>query len=156
MNRFALMATQFMFGAGEAGCFPNLTRAFHTWLPRRERVRAQGIMWLSARWGGAFTPPLVVWVVSLVGWRHAFPIFGVLGFVWAVAFYSWFRDDPARESQSEQGGARTLRHEAGGGAHVKISWKRLLSSRRVDALLAVFLPFLRLVFLHHLAAQISA
>ena len=51
---------RFLFGAGEAGCFPNLTKAFTTWLPPDERVRAQGIMWLSARWGGAFTPLLVV------------------------------------------------------------------------------------------------
>ena len=41
---------------GEAGCFPNLTKSFTTWLPHEERVRAQGILWLSARWGGAFTP----------------------------------------------------------------------------------------------------
>jgi MFS transporter, ACS family, glucarate transporter len=102
-----MMTTQFMFGAGEAGCFPNLTRAFHTWLPKKERVRAQGIMWLSARWGGAFTPPLVIWMVSYVGWRHAFPIFGAVGIVWAVAFYAWFRDDPSAESENEPGGAGT-------------------------------------------------
>ena len=132
MNRFALMTTQFMFGAGEAGCFPNLTRAFHTWLPNKERVRAQGIMWLSARWGGAFTPPLVVWIVSLVGWRHAFPIFGVLGFVWAIAFYLWFRDDPAQNPNVNKAELALLRHEGSGtGAHAKISWKRLLSSRSV-------------------------
>jgi MFS family permease len=55
----SLVATRFLFGAGEAGCFPNVAKVFTTWLPARERVRAQGIMWLSARWAGAFTPPLV-------------------------------------------------------------------------------------------------
>src|SRR5438046_2301171 len=55
----SLLVTRFLFGAGEAGCFPNLTKAFTTWLPPNERVRAQGITWLSARWGGAFTPLLV-------------------------------------------------------------------------------------------------
>ena len=53
-----------LFGAGEAGCFPNLTKAFTVWLPQHERVRAQGIMWLSARWGGAFTPLLVILVLE--------------------------------------------------------------------------------------------
>lgn len=132
MNRFALMAMQFLFGAGEAGCFPNLTRTFHTWLPRKERVRAQGIMWLSARWGGAFTPPLVVLVVGLVGWRHAFPVFGSLGFIWAAAFYWWFRDDPSQKASLNEAERDLLRHEGGDAvAHVKISWKRLLSSRAV-------------------------
>src|SRR3954471_24515213 len=65
-NATSLAVTRFLFGAGEAGCFPNLTKMFTTWLPERERVRAQGITWLSARWGGAFTAPLVAAVMS--GW----------------------------------------------------------------------------------------
>src|SRR5262245_6416554 len=51
-----MLITRFMFGAGEAGCFPNLTKSFTTWLPPEERVNAQGILWMAARWGGAFTP----------------------------------------------------------------------------------------------------
>jgi len=77
----SLLVTRFLFGAGEAGCFPNLTKAFTVWLPERERVRAQSITWLSARWGGAFTPPLVLWVMTRVGWRHAFEVFGAMGVV---------------------------------------------------------------------------
>src|SRR5215472_3036700 len=98
-NYVSLLVTRFMFGAGEAGCFPNLTKVFTTWLPERERVRAQGIMWLSARWGGAFTPPLVAAVMLWLspdavpehGWRRAFAVFGCLGLAWAVVFYVWFR-----------------------------------------------------------------
>ena len=55
----SLMIVQTLFGAGEAGAFPNIAKAFSVWLPAEERVRAQGIVWLSARWGGAFTPLLV-------------------------------------------------------------------------------------------------
>jgi MFS transporter, ACS family, glucarate transporter len=29
----SLLVTRALFGAGEAGCFPNLTKAFTTWLP---------------------------------------------------------------------------------------------------------------------------
>src|SRR5215471_14357352 len=32
-NFASLAVTRFLFGAGEAGCFPNLTKAFTTWLP---------------------------------------------------------------------------------------------------------------------------
>ena len=59
-DKTSLVVARFLFGAGEAGCFPNLTKSFTTWLPVEERVRAQGILWMSARWGGAFTPLLVV------------------------------------------------------------------------------------------------
>src|SRR5437899_7754748 len=71
-NFTAMVFTRFMFGVGEAGCFPNLTKAFTTWLPPEEPVNAQGILCMSARWGGAFTPPLVAMVLHFVSWRHAF------------------------------------------------------------------------------------
>ena len=90
-----MVLARFLFGAGEAGCFPNLTKAFTTWLPGQERVRAQGIMWTFARWGGAFTPPLVILVFRWVSWRWAFVIFGLLGLVWAAVFALWYRDNPA-------------------------------------------------------------
>src|ERR1039458_3669666 len=35
----SLVATRFLFGTGEAGCFPNLTKAYTTWLPPGERVQ---------------------------------------------------------------------------------------------------------------------
>jgi len=91
----SLIVTRILFGAGEAGCYPNLTRVFTIWLPKKERERAQATLWLASRWSGALTPLLVVTVLKFVTWRHAFEIFGVLGVIWAIAFYRWFRDDPA-------------------------------------------------------------
>ena len=51
-------------------------------------------MWTFARWGGAFTPPLVVATFGLMSWRWAFVLFGAIGIIWAVFFYLWFRDNP--------------------------------------------------------------
>jgi MFS family permease len=94
-NFSSLWLARFLFGAGEAGCFPNLTRMLSTWLPLRARLRAQALMWACTRWAGASTPPLVLWLVQWQGWRSAFVALAVLGFVWAAAFFLWFRDDPA-------------------------------------------------------------
>jgi ACS family glucarate transporter-like MFS transporter len=87
---------RFLFGAGEAGCFPNLTRMLSVWLPKKERITAQSLMWACTRWGGAATPPLVLIGISLFGWRWAFVVFAGLGVVWCVIFMVWFRDDPAQ------------------------------------------------------------
>ena len=95
-NFAMLLICRFCFGVGEAGCFPNITKIFSVWMPHRDRVRAQGLLWLSARWGGAFTPVLVVAVMSVLSWRWTFALFGGLGIVWAVVFYAWFRDDPRK------------------------------------------------------------
>src|SRR2546425_4135556 len=127
-NWISMVVCRFLFGTGEAGCFPNLTKVFTIWLPQRERVRAQGLMWLSARWGGAFTPLLVVWVLGLVkNWRWAVMIFGALGVVWAVWFYRWFRDNPRENPAMSETGKKLLE-----GAEVKaagdgdVPWARFL------------------------------
>ena len=129
-NFASLAVTRFLFGAGEAGCFPNLTKAFTTWLPHRERVRAQGFMWLSARWGGAFTPPLVAWVMGRVGWRHSFEIFGSLGLIWGAVFYWWYRDDPLQNASLNRA-ERDLLHESSklASGHGDVPWGKFLRSR---------------------------
>src|SRR5258708_6317742 len=93
-NFTSMAITRLMFGAGEAGCFPNLTKAFTTWLPPEERVNAQGILSMSARWGGALTPLLVVQFLKVMCWRHPFQLFGGIGLIWAVVFYRWYRGNP--------------------------------------------------------------
>ena len=127
-----ILVVRALFGAGEAGCFPNLTKAFTTWLPNEERVRAQGFMWTFARWGGAFTPPLVALVFTWVSWRWSFVIFGMLGVLWAVPFYMWFRDNPA-DHKSVNAGELALLKEAAANAsgHGDVPWGKLLASRSV-------------------------
>ncbi len=92
----SLWIARFLFGAGEAGCFPNLTRMLSAWLPLQARLRAQALMWACTRWAGAVTPLLVLALVQWRGWRWAFVILAGLGFVWAFVFFRWFRDDPAQ------------------------------------------------------------
>jgi ACS family glucarate transporter-like MFS transporter len=135
----SLLVVRFLFGAGEAGCFPNLTKTFTTWLPTHERVKAQGIMWMSARWGGAFTPPLVIFVFRFMDWRHAFVLFGMLGVVWAICFYFWFRDNP-RDHKSVNAAELELLKEASANAetHTHVPWARLLRSRSVWLLWAQY------------------
>ena len=135
----SLLGTRFLFGAGEAGCFPNVAKVFTTWLPDRERVRAQGIMWLSARWAGAFTPLLVAWVMGLVGWRHAFEIFGCLGVVWAALFFLWFRDDPMQNPKLNAAERELLRGSSKmASGHGDVPWGRLVRSRQVWLLCGQF------------------
>jgi MFS family permease len=101
-NLSSLLATRALFGAGEAGCFPNLTRVLTVWLPAQERERAQANLWLAARWAGALTPILVAYVLDFMSWRRAFELFGVLGVFWSIAFYRWYRDDPAKHPDVNQ------------------------------------------------------
>ncbi len=97
------IAIRALFGAGEAGAFPNLTRIFTTWLPVKERERAQAILWLATRVSGAFTPLLVALLIRSLGWRRTFEILGLLGVVWAVLFY-WLVPRRSRRASGGQPG----------------------------------------------------
>jgi sugar phosphate permease len=134
----SLVVTRFLFGMGEAGCFPNLTKAFNRWLPQTERARAQGILWMSARWGGAFTPLLVLVCLNFMHWRTSFMVFGVLGVVWAVAFYAWYRDDPRAHPSVNAAEAALLPAADAGSDHAHVPWAKLYSSRTVWALCAQY------------------
>jgi MFS family permease len=124
---------RFLFGAGEAGCFPNLTRMLSAWMPARERVTAQALMWAFARWGGAITPRLALLCIGLFGWRSAFVQFGAVGLIWCAVFVLWFRNDPAQHRAVNSAerellhASRVLTTHHAGQAH----WLRILLTRPV-------------------------
>ena len=130
---------QFLFGAGEAGGFPNIAKAFTVWLPRRERVRAQGFVWTFARWGGAFTAPLVIFTLKHVDWHWAFLLFALPGFIWAAIFYYWFRDNP-RDHPGVNAAELELLGDAPNSAtgHGDVPWGKLIRSRSVVLLWAQY------------------
>jgi sugar phosphate permease len=131
-NLITLVFIRGMFGAFQAGCFPNIARVYANWLPKPERVRGQGIMWLSARWGGALAPLLVVALLNWTNWRHAFGIFGLLGIAWAGVFFWWFRDDPADHRGVNQSELDQLpRRDQVSLEHGKVPWGRFLKSKSV-------------------------
>jgi MFS family permease len=121
----SMVVIRFLFGVAEAGCFPIIAKSFTTWLPRVERTRAQGFLWMSARWGGAFTPLLVVWVLQFVSWRTAFVLFGLLGVVWGVAFYRWYRDDPREHPSCNDAELAILRDVEPPSSHAHVPRGRL-------------------------------
>lgn len=132
---WALLAARFVFGAAEAGAFPNLSRALNRWFPRTERARANGIMWMGARLGGSLAPVLAAWLITLVGWRMSFVIFGLTGIVWCLAFWPWFRDDPAEHPRmTTQELAEIRRDPPIAAPAVAHPWRRIFSSVNLWAL----------------------
>ncbi len=90
-----MLVIRFLFGAGEAGALPNSARVLRGWFPESFRGRAQGFVTTAMMLGGAAAPVASQWLIDRVGWRYTFAVFAVLGVAWAVAFFLWFRDEPA-------------------------------------------------------------
>lgn len=90
----SMLVIRFLFGSGEAGAFPGISRAVYSWIPLQERGLVTGINFSGSRLGAAFALPFVAWLIITFGWRMSFVILGLVGIIWAVAWYLLFRDSP--------------------------------------------------------------
>src|SRR5262249_42272761 len=88
-----------LVGLGEAGTIPTGARVMSNWVPANRRGFAQGFTHSSARLAAAVTPPVVVVLISLVGWRGAFVALGLVSLLWVVVWVAYFRNNP-REHKS--------------------------------------------------------
>lgn len=142
-----LVIIRFLFGMGEAGAYPNITRAMHNWFPFKERGFTQGMVWMSGRLMGGLTP--LIWsalVLSekggagVMSWRGAFWLFGIIGLAWCLLFTWWFRNHP--DEKPEVNLAERNLIQAGrtdqGDAHSGVPWKKLLSSSNLWALCLMY------------------
>ncbi|WP_114750333.1 MFS transporter [Pleomorphovibrio marinus] len=91
---FSLIIVRFLFGVGEAGAYPGIAKGVYLWIPIRERGVVNGINFSGGRFGAAFSLPLIAFILDLVGWRATFFILGLVGILWATAWYLLFRDKP--------------------------------------------------------------
>ena len=127
-NYVSLLIARFLFGAGEAGAFPNMSRSLSRWFPLHERGTAHGVIFTGSRLGGAVTPLLVGTMITRAGWRQAFWTFGILGIVWCIFWWKWFRDDPAKHPSVNAEELRAI--QAGGHErNVRLTRDTLLSPR---------------------------
>jgi MFS family permease len=92
-----LLVVRFMFGIGEAGAYPAMSGSIARWFPAREHARAQGFMWAASRIGGALSALLVVPIQKAFGWQTVFYFLGVIGVVWVMVWYGWYRNFPSEK-----------------------------------------------------------
>ncbi|MBX3440979.1 MAG: MFS transporter [Planctomyces sp.] len=141
-----LITLRFLFGAGEAGAYPNITRAIHNWFPPGMWETAQGCVWMSGRLMGGLTPFLWGLLVAgtaerapLMTWRGAFVTFGLLGLVWSAAFALWFRNTPDEHPGTNDAEreliATSTRWQAG---HSDTPWRALLTNRSLWLLCGMY------------------
>src|SRR5579864_5754797 len=100
---YSLMTFRFLLGAGESANWPGATKAVSEWFPKQERALATALFDSGSSIGGAIAPFIVLWIYFRWGWRPAFAVPGVLGFIWLIV-WRWLYHSPeahARISPAE-------------------------------------------------------
>ncbi len=92
-----LIVARMVMGAGEATSIPSCGRIVREWMPAQERGVAS-VVWSAGSFvGPALGAIITASIASAWGWRAAFVILGVLGFVWLACNLTWF-DRPEKVS----------------------------------------------------------
>lgn len=137
-----LIAAEFLFGMGEAGAFPNISKAAYNWFPANQRGFAKGAVWMCARFAGGMTP--AIWVILTMyfelSWRQALWLFSGLAVFWAAAFMYWFRNQPS-EHPAVNEAERDLIEGNRGESRVRgaVPWGTLIRSRNLWMLCLMYM-----------------
>lgn len=86
-----LAALRFVLGLGEAGNWPAGGKAVAEWFPKERRAFAMGVFDGGSAIGAILAPPLMAVLVLNFGWRAAFVVTGLLGFVWLLCWLPVYR-----------------------------------------------------------------
>ena len=131
-NYASMLVIRFLFGAGESGAYPTLSKVVYNWFPVKERGIVQGINFSGSRIGAAFALPLVAIIINKVGWRMTFVIFGCVGVLFAI-LWSWlFRNKPEESgmiSDTEKQYILETREKPSQKEKSRLSFGQILSAR---------------------------
>jgi MFS transporter, ACS family, hexuronate transporter len=95
---YSFATFRFLLGAGESANWPAATKAVSEWFPKRERALATAFFDSGSSIGGAVAPFIVLWIYFRWGWRPAFMIPGILGFLWLIV-WRWLYYPPEEHSR---------------------------------------------------------
>ncbi len=94
-------AFRFLLGAGESANWPAATKAVSEWFPKKERALATALFDSGSSVGAAIAPFLILSIYFRWGWRPAFMIPGLLGFIWVIG-WRWLYQPPEKHSRISQ------------------------------------------------------
>jgi ACS family hexuronate transporter-like MFS transporter len=124
-------AARFALGLGESGNFPAAIKTVAEWFPRKERALATGIFNAGTNVGILFAAAMVPPITLKYGWRWAFVVTGLVGFVWLLFWLLLYRrpEEHPRLSKAELAYIQSDPSEP----VTQIPWKRLLPHRQTWA-----------------------
>jgi ACS family hexuronate transporter-like MFS transporter len=119
---------RFLLGAGESANWPAATKAVSEWFPKSERGLATALFDSGSSIGGAIAPFLLLGIYTRWGWRPAFIVPGMLGFLWLV-LWRWLYHPPETHpfiSAEERSMLLADRPSIESQPKTRLRWKELL------------------------------
>lgn len=128
---FGFSVARFALGIGESGNFPASIKTVAEWFPKKERALATGIFNAGTNVGVMVAAWMVPWLTINFGWKWAFIVTGLIGFLWLVAWLIVYRkpEDHPKLSSEELAHIQSDPPDP----EVRIPWARLFPHRQTWA-----------------------
>ncbi|OGH84468.1 MAG: hypothetical protein A2488_00315, partial [Candidatus Magasanikbacteria bacterium RIFOXYC12_FULL_32_21b] len=101
-NFKVLLGSRVLLGMGEAPIFPSNAKVVKQWFPLKERGRATALFDSGSYIGSAIAAPFIIYLMVTFGWRYSFAIFSILGIIWSIVWFSYYRDPEEFKSLSNE------------------------------------------------------
>ncbi|WP_396633398.1 MFS transporter [Maribacter sp. R86514] len=97
-----LLGLRASIGIFEAPAYPANNAIVTKWFPENERASAIAIYTSGQFIGLAFLFPVLTVIQDQLGWRGLFIISGIIGILWAIVWYVFYRDPEKHKSVSTE------------------------------------------------------
>lgn len=99
----SLFGLRMAIGVFEAPSYPINNRIVTSWFPEKERASAIGVYTSGQFIGLAFLAPVLTALERYAGWKGLFIITGIVGVIWGISWYFFYRDpaDSPRVNEAE-------------------------------------------------------
>lgn len=94
-GKFSFAAVRFLFGMGEGPIYPAFAIAIFRWFNKKEKGNASSFLLNGSFLGPVIGPALTVALMSTVGWKMVFLIFGIVGILMAWVWHKYVPENPA-------------------------------------------------------------
>jgi D-galactonate transporter len=137
----SLLIFRVLLGIGEAGAYPSNAGVTAKWFPDKERARVSAIFDSGSKVGTALAMPLVVWLMTMFGWKVPFIVSGLLGLIWVAIWWAYYRD-PEKHMYVNQDELTYIRDgqvkKEGLNQTQQMKWYELLKYRNIQAMCVGF------------------
>ncbi len=123
-----------VLGLGEAGNFPAAVKTIAEWFPKKDRAYATGLFNSGSTIGAIIAPIIVVGITLQWGWRWAFIITGLLGFVWVVAWWIIYKTPHENKKVNAAELAYIEQDEEEEEVKSTVTWKELFKFKQTYAI----------------------
>lgn len=131
---FGFSVARIFLGVTESGNFPAAIKATAEWFPKKERAFATGIFNSGANVGAILAPLTVPLIAENWGWKWAFILTGLIGFIWLILWFIYY-EIPSKQQKLSEAEFKYINSDEDENEvnQEKVSWFKLLQFKQTWA-----------------------